>query len=115
MIAIAVAIVFAIYHFGWASREPAGVAALETHLDNVQKAVDLYMFDSNGRYPTDDSKLPGKGQYKLIMWSASFNYGGQVLAFYPDYLKMKPKYWEQGVWRIDSLGIVSADVNPADY
>lgn len=115
MIAIAVAVVFAIYHFGWASREPAGATALETHLDNVQKAVDLYMFDSNGHYPTEDGKLPERGQSKLIFWSASFNYGGQELVFYPDYLKMRPKYWEQGVWRIDSVGIVSADINPEDY
>ena len=73
------------------------------------------MFDSNGRYPTDDGRLPEEGQTKLIMWSASFNYGGTVLAFYPDYLKMKPKYWEQGLWRIDSVGKVSVDIDPSDY
>ena len=115
MVAIAVAVVFAIYHFGWASREPAGATALEAHLDTVQKAVDLYMFDSNGHYPTDDGKLPERGQSKLIMWSAGFNYGGQELAFYPDYIKRKPKYWDQGLWRIDSLGIASVDVDPKDY
>lgn len=115
IIVMAVAVVFAIYHFGWASREPAGATALETHLDNMQKAVNLYMFDSNGRYPTDDGKLPGDGQSKLIMWSASFSYGGKELVFYPDYLKRKPKYWDYGSWHIDSVGIVSVDVNPKDY
>jgi competence protein ComGC len=116
IVVIAVAVVFAIYHFGWASREPAGETALSTHLDMVQKATDLYMFDSNGRYPTIDGKLPlEEGQTKLLFWSASFNYGGQELSFYPDYLKMKPKYWDHGMWRIDSKGIVSVDVNPKDY
>lgn len=115
IVVIAVAVVFAIYHFGWASREPAGETALSTHLVNVQKATDLYLFDSNGRYPTVDGKLPEEGQTKLIFWDASFNYRGQALVFYPDYLKMKPKYWDLGVWHIDSKGIVSVDVNPEDY
>ena len=51
----------------------------------------------------------------MIFWDASFRYGGQELTFYPDYLKRKPKYWNQGLWRIDSTGIVSVDVNPKDY
>jgi hypothetical protein len=115
IVVIAVAVIFAIYHFGWASREPAGETALNTHLVNVQKATDLYLFDSNGRYPTVDGKLPEEGQTKLIFWDASFSYGGKRLAFYPDYLKMKPKYWDHGVWRIDSKGIVSVDVDPKEY
>ena len=115
IVVLAVAVVFAIYHFGWAAREPAGETALEAHLDAVQKAVNLYMFDSNGLYPTDDGKLPEAGQSKLIMWSAGFDYGGKELMFYPNYLRRKPKYWDGGAWHIDSVGRVSANINPKDY
>ena len=115
IIVIAAALVFAIYHFGWGVRGPAGETALETHLDLVQKAVDLYMFDSNGLYPTDDGKLPGEGQYKLIVWNAAFTYGGKQLVFYPDYTKRKPKYANEAVWRIDSVGKISVTINPESY
>ena len=115
VIVLAVVIVFAIYHFGWGARESAGETALQAHVDIMQKAVDLYMFDSRGRYPTEDGKLPADGQYKLIMWDASFTYSGQELVFYPNYTKRKPQYWDEPVWRLDSNGKVSAIIDPKGY
>jgi competence protein ComGC len=115
IVVLAVGIIFAIYHFGWGVKEPAGETALEAHLDTMQKAVDLYMFDSNGLYPTDDGELPARGEDKLIVWSADFTLGGKQLVFYPDYLKRKPGHWDEGIWRINSVGIVSIDINPEDY
>ena len=115
IVVVAVAIVTAIWYFGWATREPAGQTALETHLDMVQDAVNLYLFDSNGSYPTDNGNLPAKGEYKAINWDASFSSSGQRLSFYPNYVERKPKYWDKGVWRIDSLGKVSVNISTEDY
>lgn len=113
--AVAVAVVAAIWYFGWAMREPAGQTALDTHVVMVQKSVNLYLFDSNGRFPTDNGDLPANGEYKAINWEASFVTGGQRLAFYPNYVERKPKYWDKGVWLIDSVGEVSVNISPTEY
>ena len=115
IVAVAVAIVIAIWQLGWVSREPAGETSLETHIDKIQTAVNLYFYDSNGRYPTDDGKLPAKGEYKAINWDASFSHSGQRLSFCPNYVERKPKYWNEGVWRIDSAGNVSVNISPEEY
>jgi competence protein ComGC len=115
IVVLAVGIIFAVYHFGWGVREPAGETSLESHLTTMQKAVDLYMFDSNGLYPTVDKKLPERGEYELILWSASFPFSGKEVSFFPDYIQRKPGHWDEGVWYIDSLGRVVADIDPKDY
>lgn len=115
VVAVAVAIVVAIWYFGWGMQEPAGETALANHLDAIQKQVVLYMFDSNGLYPTDDGTLPPSGEYKAIYWDASFTKNDQTYSFYPNYVERKPKYWDQGVWRIDSEAEVSANIDPKDY
>ena len=115
IIALAVVVVFLIYNFGWASREPAGETALQTHTDTLQKAVDLFFYDSNGRYPTVDGKLPKPGESKLIIWDASLVTGGKELLFFPNYVKRKPGHWDEGIWRIDSVGKVYADIDPKEY
>ncbi len=115
IVIVMVALGFTIYHFGWGARGEAGVTALETHLDILQKAMNLYVFDSNGLYPTDDGTLPDDGEYKSITWDAGVTTGGQRLLFYPDYVKRRPKRWDQGVWRIDSIGKISVTINPEDY
>ena len=107
--------VWGIYHFGWETREPAGETALETHSVILQKAVDLFIFDSNGCYPTVDGKLPKAGESKLIMWDAGFVLSGEQVSFFPNYIKRKPGHWNEGVWFIDSLGKVYADMDPKDY
>ena len=115
IVAVAVAIVIAIWQLGWGAREPAGETSLETHIDKIQSSVNLYLFDSNGRYPTYDGELPPEGEYTAINWDASFSHSGQRLSFYPNYVERKPKYWNQGVWRIDSVGKVSVNINPEEY
>lgn len=115
VVAVAAAIVVAIWYFGWGMREPTGETALANHLDAIQKQVILYMFDSDGLYPTDDGKLPSSGEHKAIFWDASFNKGGQTYSFYPDYVERKPKYWDEGVWLIDSEAKVSVNIDPRDY
>ncbi len=115
IICLAVAVVFLIYHFGWAAREPAGETALQTHVVIIQKAVNLYLFDSNGRYPTDDGKLPESGESKVIVWDASVVTRGEQLSFFPNYVKRKPSRWDEGVWLIDSEGKVYTDIDPKEY
>ena len=115
IIAIMVGLAFVVYHFGWGTSGEAGVEALETDINTMQTAVGAYILKSNGLYPTNDSKLPEVGEYKLIMWDSNFASGRQRLSFYPDFIKRLPKHWNEGVWRIDSVGRISVDINPEDY
>ena len=106
---------FVIYHFGWGIKGQAGEKLLETDIDALQKAVGMYLLDSNGLYPTKDGKLPEKGEHKLIMWYATYTSGGRQMAFYPVILARLPRHWNEGVWRIDSEGRVSVTTSPGDY
>jgi len=115
VIAVMVAAVFAIYYFGWATKGKAGEQALAQDVDTMQKAIGMYLLESNGLYPTDNGQLPDAGKHKLIVWGASFTSGGGTLSFYPDIVKRLPKHWDEGIWRIDSSGEVSASINPGDY
>jgi competence protein ComGC len=115
VVAAAVLVVVAIWYFGWRVEEPAGRTALNDHLNAIQKQVTLYVFDSNGKYPTVDDKLPEAGETEPIYWEASFSISGRSYSFCPDYIEVKPKHWEEGVWRIDSTGKVIADIDPDEY
>ncbi len=115
VITIAVGLIFVVYHFGWGATGQAGAKTREADIRTLQIAVGAYILNSNGLYPTDDSKLPGNGEHKLIMWDASFGAGGKQLSFYPDFIKRLPKHWNEGVWWIDNAGKVSADVASKDY
>ena len=101
IIVIAAALVFVAYHFGWGSQEKARETVTENDIKTVQTAVSAFALQSSGRYPTDDGKLPAKGEDKLIMWDASFTISGREFIFYPDFIKRLPKSWNKGVWRID--------------
>ena len=115
IIALMVGLAFVVYHFGWGTSGEAEVEALQTDIKTMQTAVGAYILKSNGLYPTNDSKLPEAGEYKLIMWDSSFASGGQRLSFYPDFIKRLPRHWNEGVWRIDSGGRVLATTDPEGY
>jgi type II secretory pathway pseudopilin PulG len=115
VVVVAVAIVVAIWYFGWMVEKPAGETALADHLNAIQKQVVLYMFDSDGQYPTVDGKLPKSGESEPIYWDAGFTKGSQTYHFYPDYVERKPNHWDEGIWLIDSVGKVSVNIDPKDY
>jgi len=87
---------------------------LQADLDSVQSALNTYMIDSLSA-PTADGELPLPGEYALIDFDASFTQGGKTLAFYPDYIETLPKHHDEGVWRIDSRGVVLVDMDPEEY
>lgn len=106
IVAIAVALVFVAYHFGWGSQEKARETIGENDIKTVQTAVAAFVLNSSGLFPTDDGKLPPQGEEKLIIWDASFTSSGEQFAFYPDFIKRLPKSWNEGVWWVDSAGKV---------
>jgi len=99
----------------------AKASALDVDLHNVQTYVGSYASASSiatgkAMWPTSDGQLPLEGQYALIDFYAGFvNEGGKVMSFYPDFISSLPRHWDQGVWRIDSAGKVSVNMNPSDY
>ncbi len=115
VIAVAAAVIFAAYHFGWGVTGKAGERALEGDLQTIQKAVGAYLLNSNGLYPTDDGKLPEAGENKWIIWDTSFARSGNRLSFSPDFISRLPRHWNEGVWRIDSTGKVFVALVPGDY
>ena len=88
---------------------------LEADRDTVQTAFSRYWIDSLGKAPTADGKLPPPGKYALIDFDASFTLEGKTLTFYPDFINKLPRHHDEGVWRIDSEGLVSVDLAPEDY
>jgi prepilin-type N-terminal cleavage/methylation domain-containing protein len=114
-IAIAVVIVFAVYHFGWGATGKAGAGRLERDVRTIEQSVGAYILKSNGQYPTDDGKRPKTGESKLIIWDANFGSGGRTMSFYPDFITRLPKHWNEGIWRIDNLGKVLVTINPEEY
>jgi len=87
---------------------------LQADMHSVRSALNTYMIDSLSA-PTEDGNLPPPGEYALIDFGASFTQGGKTLAFYPDYIEALPKHHDEGVWRIDSRGAVSVDMDPKEY
>jgi hypothetical protein len=90
-------------------------AAMGTDVQTVDTAVSNYVLKSQGLVPTANGVLPSDGEYALIDFDASFTIGGRTWTFYPDVVKKLPKHHDEGVWRIDSSGIVSVDIVPEDY
>lgn len=89
-------------------------AALETDLRLIKEAVDAY-FAFTGMIPTEDGKLPSAGEYAPIDFDASSTLDGNTMTFYPDFIFKLPRHHDEGVWRIDSLMRVSADIAPDEY
>ncbi len=110
MIVVAVVIVMVTGVFG-SSRE----ASLETDVSSVDTALQQYLLKS-GDFPTANGGRPAQGEYFLIDFNASFTDElGRNKSFYPDCIKKLPRHYNEGVWRIDSTGTVSADIDPEQY
>ncbi len=87
-------------------------AGLQADLRAVQNAVGDYLIQSN-KAPTADGKIPLSGEYAPIDFYASFTQGLKTFTFYPDFLERLPRH--EGLWRIDSVGSVSVDIDPEEY
>jgi len=109
VILVAMIILMATGFFGEARK-----SGLKSDLHSVKTAVDTYMIDSLSP-PTAGGSLPPPGESAPIDFDASFTQGGKPLAFYPDYIEKLPKHHDEGVWRIDSRGSVSVDMDPEEY
>jgi len=108
-ILVAVVILMVTGFFGEARK-----AGLDADLDAVKKAVDRYKIDSFS-WPTANGQLPAQGEYALIDFDASFTQDGVTQSFYPDFITNLPKHHDEEVWRIDSAGRVSVDMEPEEY
>lgn len=106
-----------VYAFYWAHQE----TGMEGDVRRVQNAVNAYStasFEATGMYnwPTLDGQLPKPGQDAAIDFFASFYGGGGVKqSFYPDFLPGLPRHWNAGVWRLDSKGGVSVNLERGQY
>lgn len=89
-------------------------STLDGDLHDVKTAVDTYAIQS-GKWPTANGALPATGQYALLDFNASFDNGGKTMSFYPHFISKLPRHYDEGVWRIDSAGLVSVDIEPEDY
>ena len=89
-------------------------AGLQADLRAMQNAVGDYMIQSN-KTPTAGGKIPLSGEYALIDFDASFTQGLKTFTFYPDFIEKLPKHHDEGLWRIDSRGAVSVDIDPEEY
>jgi len=89
-------------------------AAMETDVHTVDQAVGQYILGA-GQPPTADGRFPAEGDYAVIDFNATFTAGSKTWTFCPDILKKLPRHHDEGVWRIDSRGTVSVDVDPKEY
>jgi len=99
-----------------------GPVALAADIRSVQEQVGVYSYDTNPcfghpLYPTESGGLPPEGQSYRIDWYASYfdPKRGEVVSFYPDYIRNLPRHHNEGVWRIDSSGVVWVDIDPNKY
>ena len=88
--------------------------SLEIDLRNVKTAVDAYMVESL-QAPTQSGGLPETGSYALIDFEAGFQVRGQTKTLHPHFLSALPRHWDEGVWRIDSSGIVTVSIESDEY
>jgi len=88
--------------------------AMDIDLKDMKTAVDAYAIQS-GKWPTPNSNLPQSGEYALIDFDADFDSGGKTYIFYPHFISRLPPHSAEGVWRIDSAGLVSIAIDPKDY
>jgi len=110
MIVVVVVVLLVSGVFG-SSRE----ASMSTDISTVDTALGQYVLKSQGKVPTASGQLPPDGEYAPIDFNASFTDGGKTYSFYPDCVKRLPRHHDDGVWRIDSKGAVSVDLEPDEY
>ena len=110
MIVVVVVIMMVTGVFG-SSRE----ASMGTDVSTVDTALQQYLLKS-GEFPTANGGRPAEGEYFLIDFNASFvDELGRTRSFHPDCVKKLPRHYNEGVWRIDSTGTVSVDMDPDEY
>ena len=90
------------------------VTAMETELDVVKTAIDTYAVQSQ-EWPTATGRLPAQGQRTLIDFYAGFEKNGKTYRLCPHFLTNLPRHGNEGVWYIDSSGLVSLDINPEEW
>ncbi len=106
-----VAVVGVIVYFFYTSSR---TTSMEGDLKEVRAAVTTFVGESSEagtpKWPTENGRLPPAGDYYPIDFSASFtdNTGNTVKLH--DFLDEMPQHWTLGVWRIDSKGDVSVDM-----
>ena len=111
IIAILVAVVILMVTGFFSEARKSG---LETDRHSVKNAVDAYILQSS-QWPTADGGRPPPGESALIDFDASFPQAGETLSFYPHFISKLPRHHDEGVWRIDSEGLVSVDMAPEEY
>ena len=110
MIIILVAVVILVTQ-GFFSK--AKESALDMDLHGVKTGVDTFAIQS-GKWPTASGSLPLSGNVS-IDFNASFDKDGKTLSFYPHIIAQLPRHSDEEVWRIDSAGLVSVDMDQDDY
>ena len=89
-------------------------SAMDIDLHDIKTAVGTYAIQS-GKWPTASGSLPVTGQYAPIDFYASFDKDGKTMSFYPHLISKLPRHWDEGVWRVDSSGLVSVDIPRDKY
>ena len=87
---------------------------LEGDLHNVKTAIDTYAIQSNA-WPTASGRLPAEGNVSIDFNASFTNDQGKTMSFYPHFIDKLPRHWDEGVWRIDSVALVSIDMDREDY
>ena len=117
VVAILVAVVGVIVYFFYTSSRST---SMEGDLKEMRAAVTAFVTESSEVgtpvWPTANGKLPAAGGYSLINFVTGFTDNtGKTVRLYPHFLHELPRHWNSGVWRIDSSGNISVDMEPEEY
>jgi Tfp pilus assembly protein PilE len=88
-------------------------SALDIDLHDIKTAVDTYAIQS-GKWPTASKSLPLSGNVTIDFY-ANFDNGVKTMSFYPHFISKLPRHAGEGVWLIDSNGLVSVDIPRDKY
>jgi len=88
-------------------------SAMDQDLSEMRNVVQTYAVQS-GEWPTAGGSLPLQGNVS-IDFNASFEKDGKTFSFYPDFITNLPRHSDEGVWHIDSAGVVSVDMARDKY
>ena len=88
-------------------------SAMDQDLSEMRSVVQTYAVQS-GEWPTANRSLPLQGNVS-IDFNASFEKDGKTFSFYPDFITNLPRHSDEGVWHIDSAGVVSVDMPRDQY
>jgi hypothetical protein len=104
-----------VYFFYTSSR----TTSLEGDLKEVRAAVSSFVTESSEagtpKWPTENGRVPSAGGYVPIDFSAGFTDNTGKTVLFHSFLNRMPQHWTLGVWRIDSRGDVSVDLESWKY